>query len=265
MVDIHHHLLPGLDDGAKDLETSVEMARMAAEDGITHVIATPHASNRYTFDPGLVAERLASLREAVAAQGIPLTIATGCDFHLSYDNIQDAERHPRKYTLNSTPYLLVELPDHGFPPSLSETFYELRVAGMVPILTHPERNPTLQSAPDRLMPWLREGLLIQITTSSVVGEMGTRAKKMAHQLLANRWVHFLATDSHNVKTRPPRMSEARDVVARKYGQAYAHSLCTANPQAVFNSNELPEQDPPLHLYEEEDRMGLPWWKRIFKP
>jgi protein-tyrosine phosphatase len=73
MVDIHHHLLPGLDDGAKDLETSVEMARMAAEDGITHVIATPHASNRYTFDPGLVAERLASLREAVAAQGIPLT------------------------------------------------------------------------------------------------------------------------------------------------------------------------------------------------
>jgi len=261
MVDLHHHLLPGLDDGSKDLETSVEMARMAAEDGITHIVATPHANGRYAFEPEVIAERAAALRTALAAEGIALTIATGCDFHMSYDNVQDAVAHPRKYTLNSTEYLLIELPDHGLPPHLSETFYELRLAGMVPILTHPERNPTLQMDSTRLAKWMRDGMLVQITTSSVLGAMGNKAQKMAHQLLADRWVHFLATDAHNVKSRPPRMREAHDLVARRYGADYAHSLCTANPQAVFDGKPLPEQEDPRNLF--DDSVGEPWWKRLF--
>jgi protein-tyrosine phosphatase len=264
MVDLHHHLLPGLDDGPKDLATSIEMARMAAEDGITHVVATPHASGRYTFNPDTIAKRAALLREAIDAEGIALTIATGCDFHMSYDNVQDAVAHPHKYTLNGTDYLLVELPDHGLSPHLGETLYELRLAGMVPILTHPERNPTLQTDYNRLADWMRNGLLIQITTSSVVGQMGSKAQKMAHRLLADRWVHFLATDAHNVKSRPPKMRAAHDLVARKYGAGYAYSLCTANPQAVFDGATLPEQDEPRHLFDAYEEAGQPWWKRIFR-
>jgi protein-tyrosine phosphatase len=264
MVDLHHHLLPGLDDGPKDLETSIEMARVAAEDGITHVVATPHASGRYTFEPALIAERVATLREAIAAQRIPLTIATGCDFHLSYDNVQDAVQNPRKYTLNGTDYLLVELPDHGLPPNVSETFYELQLAGMVPILTHPERNPTLQMDHERLARWMRNGVLVQITTSSILGQMGSKAQKMAHHLLANRWVHFISTDAHNLKSRPPKMRAAHDLVARKYGTGYAHSLCTANPQAVFDGSALPEQEEPRHLFDEYEGAGQAWWKKIFK-
>jgi protein-tyrosine phosphatase len=263
MVDLHHHLLPGLDDGPKDLETSVAMARMAADDGITHVVATPHSSGRYVFEPGLIAERAAALRAAIAAEGIALTFTTGCDFHMGYDNVKDAIANPRKYTLNGTEYLLVELPDHGLPPNLSETFYELRLAGMVPILTHPERNPTLQNDPARLASWVRDGMLVQITTSSVVGQMGKKAEKMAHRLLADRWAHFLATDAHNLKSRPPKMRAAHDMVAKKYGAEYAKALCLTNPQAVYAGKPMPEHEEPRGVYRDRELQGLPWWKRLF--
>jgi protein-tyrosine phosphatase len=261
MVDLHHHLLPGLDDGPKDLETSVAMARMAAGDGITHVVATPHASGRYPFDPAANAERLAALQQAIAAESIDLTVATGCDFHVSYDNVLDAIAHPHKYTLNGTDYLLVELSDLIIPPHVGETFYELRLAGMVPILTHPERNPLLQKDSTRLADWLRNEMLVQITAGSVLGRMGKSAERMAHTLLANRWVHFIASDAHNLTSRPPLMREACDLIAKRYGAEYANLLCTVNPQAVFNGLPLPEQEPPLRLYDDDEYPDAPWWKR----
>jgi protein-tyrosine phosphatase len=264
MVDLHHHLLYGLDDGARDLETSVEMARMAAADGITHIVATPHASSSWVFDPELVAERLAILRQALAGEAIPLTLGSGCDFHLSYDNVQDAVAQPTKYTINATSYLLIELPDFGLSPNLGETLYQLRLSGMTPILTHPERNASLQRDPAPLTEWMRAGLLTQVTTSSVLGQMGKPAQRMADKLLADRWVHFLATDAHNLEARPPRMREARDRVAKRYGAEYAKRLSTTNPLAVFEGRPLPEQDEPLHLYDDEDRIDQPWWKRLLR-
>jgi len=224
MVDLHQHLLPGLDDGSPDLDTSIAMARMAVEEGITHVVATPHASSRYDFEPTLIAERLAVLRGALAEHGIPLQLGTGCDFHMSYENIRDALAHPRKYTLNASAYLLVELPDLAISPHVGELLYQLRLSGMVPILTHPERNPRLQADDERIKDWLRHDLLVQVTASSVLGQMGKAAER--------------------------------------YGEQYADRLCTGNPLAVFEGRDLAEQDEPLHLYDDE-RVGQPWWKRIF--
>lgn len=264
MIDVHHHLLPGLDDGSPDLTTSVSMSRMAANDGITHVVCTPHASGRYTFNPEIVAAKLAELRAALAAESITLTLGGGCDFHLSYDNIQDALIHPTKYTVNGKNYLMVELPDFGISPSLSETFYELQLAGITSVLTHPERNPTLQKNPERLAEWMRNGMLTQVTTSSVIGKMGREAERMAHQLLANRWVHFLATDAHNLTSRPPKMREAFDAVAKRYGTDYARRLCVDNPLAVFEGRPLGEQDEPLNLFDDHGAsLGKSWWKRLF--
>jgi protein-tyrosine phosphatase len=260
MVDIHHHLLPGLDDGSPDLETSIAMARMALADGITHVVCTPHASSRYDFSPLLIDEKISTLRSALVHESIPLTLASGCDFHLGYDNIKDAIAHPRKYSLNATDYLLIELPDHGLSTSLEEIFYQLRLAGLRLILTHPERNPTLQRDHARLATWLREGMLVQITASSVLGRFGETARKMSHTLLASRWVHFLATDAHNLTSRPPQMAEARDLVAQKYGDSYANLVCTENPTAVFNGQPMPQQDEPIYA----DNSASPWWKKIFK-
>ena len=260
MVDIHHHLLWGTDDGAKSFEISLEMAKASAADGVSHIVCTPHASGNWTFDPESNQAKAAELQARLEQERVPLTLGLGCDFHLTYDNIQEAKQNPSKFSVNGLGYLMVEIPDYGVAPGMTETFYELQLAGLTPILTHPERNPTLQADPKRLREWMRGGVLVQVTGDSVTGKMGKAAQKMAHELLSKRWVHFLATDAHNVTSRPPRLSQARDLVARKYGQDYAESLVEINPRAVFEGKPFEAQAEPLGLYED---FNIPWWKRIF--
>jgi len=260
MIDLHHHLLPGLDDGSDSFETSVAMARIAADDGITHIVCTPHANSRYTFDPQVNAAKTRELQELLADAGIAITLGSGCDFHLSYDNIQAAQTDPNRFSINGLGYLLVEFPDYGFPRGLTETFYQLQLAGLTPILTHPERNPTIQADTSRLVEWLRGGLLIQVTADSVTGHKGKVAQRIAHELLENRWVHFLATDAHSTKSRPPRMREARDAVAKKYGARYAENLCVTYPLAVFLGERLELEEEPKGLYENLKEPG--WWQRL---
>jgi protein-tyrosine phosphatase len=260
MIDLHHHLLPGLDDGSDSFETSVAMARIAADDGITHIVCTPHANSRYTFDPQVNAEKTYELQALLADAGIAMTLGRGCDFHISYDNIQAAQADPKRFSINGLGYLLVEVPDYGLPRGLTETFYQLQLAGLTPILTHPERNPTIQADMSRLIDWQRGGVLIQVTADSVTGHKGKVAQRIAHELLENRWVHFLATDAHNTKSRPPRMREARNVVANKYGARYAENLCVTYPLAVFLGERLELEEEPKGLYENLKEPG--WWQRL---
>jgi protein-tyrosine phosphatase len=260
MIDIHHHLLWNLDDGASSMETSVEMARIAAADGISHVVCTPHANGQYTYEPGIIAEKIAELQRCLDGERIGLKLGHGCDFHMSYENIEDAKVEPSRFSINGFGYLLVEIPDYGVPRGLTEIFYQLQLSGLTPILTHPERNPTLQSDKARILDWLRGGVLIQVTAGSVVGRMGKNAERMAHELLANRWVHFLATDAHNTTSRPPKMREAFEVVAKKYGPDYARLLCVSNPLAAFMGKPMPPQIEPLNLY--ENLAPKSWWERL---
>lgn len=260
MIDLHHHLLWGVDDGARDLETSLGMARAAANDGITRVVCTPHASGRYRFDPQVNRAKVQELQQRLDAENIVLQLGLGCDFHLSYDNIVAAKADPKRFSVNGLGYLMVELPDRSIPPQIGETFYELQLAGLTPILTHPERNPTLQQDQRRLADWLKAGVLLQVTGDSVTGRMGKVAQKMAHDLLARRWVHILATDAHDLANRPPRLSEARDVVAKKYGREYAESLVERNPAAVFDGKLFEPVDEPSELYDEVQEES--WWRRV---
>ncbi|WP_158792701.1 tyrosine-protein phosphatase [Granulicella sp. L60] len=260
MIDIHHHLLWGMDDGASSLDNSVAMAKMAAADGITHVVCSPHANGQYAYEPGIVADKIQELRQLLDSENVGLKLGRGCDFHMSYENIQEAKLDPQRYSINGQGYLLVEVPDYGLPRGLTDIFYQLQLAGLTPILTHPERNPTLQSDPERLIDWLRGGVLIQVTAGSVVGRMGKHAERMAQSLLEKRWVHFLATDAHNTSSRPPRMQEALDLVAKRYGPDYAHLLCVSNPLAAFIGKPLPPQMEPLELY--EDLKPKSWWQRL---
>jgi len=259
MVDIHHHLLYGTDDGANSIETSVEMARLAVAEGITHVVCTPHANGYHEFSPEKNAAKTAELRARLADEGLELKLGSGCDFHLSFDNIQTALVDPARFSINGLGYLLVELPDYGLPPSLTETYYKLRLVGLTPILTHPERNPTLQNEPERLVEWLRGGLLIQVTADALTGHKDKRAQQMAYELLDKRWVHFLASDAHNLTTRPPRMREACQIVAKKYGAGYAQSLCVTNPLAVFEGKPFEVEEPPHSIGEAVKEPGF--WKR----
>jgi protein-tyrosine phosphatase len=260
MIDIHHHLLWGVDDGASSLENSVAMARLAAADGISHVVCSPHANGTYAYDPRVIADKIRELQWNLEREAIPLKLGHGCDFHMSYENIQEAKLYPAKYSINGLGYLLVEIPDYGISRGLTEIFYQLQLAGLTPILTHPERNPTLQTDRTRMMDWLRGGVLVQVTAGSVMGRMGKHAERMAHDLLANRWVHFLATDAHNTSSRPPKMKEAFELVAQKYAPEYAHLLCVSNPLAAFLGKPLQPQLEPLNLYEDMNKKS--WWQRL---
>jgi protein-tyrosine phosphatase len=260
MIDIHHHLLWGMDDGASNLETSVAMAKAAAADGISHIVCSPHANGTYAYEPRVIRDKIAELQRLLDRDAIAVKLGGGCDFHMSYENVQEAKLDPGKFSINGSGYLLVEIPDYGISPGLTEIFYQLQLAGLIPILTHPERNPTLQADRPRMMDWLRGGVLVQVTAGSVVGRMGRHAERMAHDLLADRWVNFLATDAHNTTSRPPKMREAFDVVAKKYGPEYAHLLCVSNPLAAFTGKPLPPQPEPLNLYEEFKEKS--WWQRV---
>jgi protein-tyrosine phosphatase len=241
MIDIHHHLLFGLDDGPAEIETSLAMIEMATGDGITHIVCTPHANARWAFNPEINRQKLDELTSRTKSK---VTLGLGCDFHLSYDNIEDALKNREKYTINGKQYLLVEFADLTIPTSISDSFYEMLVAGIVPIITHPERNFTIQKHPERMKEWLREGCLVQVTASSLSGRFGKTAQLMAMQFLDKDWVHFLATDAHNVQARPPILREGYDLLVKHFGRERAERLCVENPRAVFNGEDLPAQPEP---------------------
>jgi protein-tyrosine phosphatase len=204
--------------------------------------------------------KIAELERLLDEEKIALKLGRGCDFHMSFDNIEQSQKDPARFSINGSGYLLVEIPDYGIPAGLTEIFYQMQITGLTLILTHPERNRTLQADQSRLLDWLRGGVLVQVTAGSVVGRMGKRAEKMAHELLENRWVNFLATDAHNTTSRPPLMREAFEAVAKRYGPDYAHLLCVSNPLAVFAGKSMPQQPEPLNLYETSKEKS--WWQRL---
>jgi protein-tyrosine phosphatase len=197
------------------------MCRLAIEDGITHIVATPHANDTYAYSRDRVRELVAELAYKVEDR---LAFSIGCDFHLSYENIEDAIAHPQRYTIAAKRYLLVELSDYGIPPKMNEGLRALQAAGMIPIITHPERNVILQRAPERILEWVEAGCLVQVTASAVTGFWGATAKQVAMWLLENNVVHVLATDAHDDKNRPPILSEAHEAVSKGFSGHVARAL-----------------------------------------
>ncbi len=175
MVDIHCHILPQVDDGAKSWDISVEMCRVAAADGIDHVVATPHSNERYTYDRAALAELVAELSRRAEAPSFSL----GCDFHFSYENLQRALAEPNQFSIGDTCYMLVELSNWSVPPQIRDHFLRVSEAGIVPVLTHPERNPILQKDPVRVLEFAALGAVVQVTASSLTGEWGEYALNAA--------------------------------------------------------------------------------------
>jgi len=236
MVDIHCHILPGLDDGSDSLEMSCAMAEMAIEDGVTRIIATPHANSGFSFVPELIRERRNELQARFEGR---LQFATGCDFHLSFENLLDIRNDASRFTLNQKNYLLVEFADYSIPPSLDQALYDLQLAGLRPIVTHPERNPLIRSQPERLYKWLRQGCYVQVTAQSLAGKFGESSREAAQVWLDAGAVHFLASDAHNLTSRPLRLRETFDHVAEVRGEEVARALLIDNPLAAFEGRPLP--------------------------
>jgi protein-tyrosine phosphatase len=236
MVDLHCHILFGLDDGPKNIEDSLAMAEDAIADGITHVVATPHCSSQFLFDFANVQARRDALAEKLQGR---LKLATGCDFHLNHENLLAIRKHPAPFCINQKDYLLVEFNEFSIPPAMDQTLHELQLAGLRPIITHPERNPILRSHPERLLQWVRLGCFAQITAGSLSGVFGPGAKEDAWSWMTRGLIHFVSSDAHNTARRPLKLKFAYDSIAQQLSEETARALLIENPLAAFNGDSLP--------------------------
>lgn len=237
MVDIHSHIVWGVDDGAPHREESLRMLHTAWEGGTTDIVATPHANSRYPFRRELVLERVAALADAT--HGRP-KVHFGCEFHLSFENVDQPMRHLRSYTINRDRYLLVECPDFHVGKHTETVLRTILEQGIVPIVAHPERNPVLRQNLARVEAWVELGCLLQLTALSIVGGFGGAAKSASYAMLDAGLIHIVASDAHDAVVRSPRMDTARQAVASTYGNHAADLLFTENPAAVVANHSVAE-------------------------
>ena len=240
-VDTHIHLLPGLDDGPATLEDALAMAEVAIADGITHAVATPHANYQFRYEPEPVAALRQELQERL---GERLRLFTGCELHLSFENVQAAVAEPRRFSLNRGRYLLVEFPEFFERRALGGALEQLVGAGATPVLAHPERNPVFQQHPEALDEYLRMGCLSQVTASSFTGRFGKRAQQCSAELLKREQLHIVASDGHSAQQRPPHFQRAFAFVEEQAGREVALALCRDNPLAMIEDRELPYWPEP---------------------
>jgi len=246
LIDLHSHLLPGIDDGSKDLAMSLAMARAAAADGISTMACTPHIlPGVYNNSGPAIRQAVARLAESIAQAGIPISLVTGADVHIAPD-LEAQLRDGRALTLNNSRYLLLEPPHHVLPPRLEDLIFGLQTAGYVPILTHPERLSWVEGRYDLIGRLVSSSVLMQITAGSVMGRFGRRPRYWAERMLDEGLCHLLATDAHNTEQRAPRMADARDVVTQRLGDDEAINLVLRRPQGILANLSAAELPPLPH-------------------
>jgi protein-tyrosine phosphatase len=218
LIDIHCHLLPGVDDGAKDFQESIEMAKAATAEGITHIVATPHHNNgKYSNSKEQIIAKVREMQDALQKENIPLTILPGQELRINGDILQDYE-NGKLLTLNDAgKYVLIELPSNHVPRYTEQILFDFQMKELTPIIVHPERNQEIIENPEILYQLVKKGACTQITASSVTGHFGKKIKKFALDLIEANLTHFIASDAHNVTTRPFRMQEAYEMIEKEFG------------------------------------------------
>ena len=236
MVDIHSHILHGIDDGPRTPAASHQMLELAIQSGTTVMVATPHSDLRYSYDRGTVEARLAQLRTFAAGR---IQLLPGCEFHLSFENLRQVRHDASRFTINHGRFLLVEFSDEGIPRNASELLHGLLNSGLVPNVAHPERNPILRRRLDALGAWVQAGCRIQVTAQCLIGSFGRSAQTFSHQLMHEGLAHIIASDTHDPRHRPPGLAEAYHLVEQRYGHSEAVALCIENPGAVVTNGHVP--------------------------
>ncbi|WP_164219930.1 CpsB/CapC family capsule biosynthesis tyrosine phosphatase [Virgibacillus sp. YIM 98842] len=217
MIDIHCHILPGIDDGAQTEADSIAMAKAAAEQGIHTIIATPHHKNgRYENNRTSIIQYTEILNNLLGKEDIPLKVVPGQETRINGDMVLDLENR-ELMPLNDTKYVFVEFSSGHVPHYAKQMIYDLQVAGYTPIIVHPERNRELIENPAKLYEFVKNGALTQVTAGSVIGKFGKNIEKFTHQLIDNALTHFIASDAHNTSTRSFWMNEAYQEVNKQFG------------------------------------------------
>lgn len=248
MIDIHHHCLPGVDDGPRDWQESVDLCRMAAAEGIEVIVATPHVL-RGLWNPTSIdtlSGLVATLREKIGERPA-LMLGAECFFN---HDIAGALRDGTAIPLAGSRFVLIEFAANAIPPLVERALYQIQLDGWTPVIAHPERNAVFQSRPELLASLIRLGAKAQVTATSFTGEFGGKAEKAARGWLRQELIHFVATDAHNVKRRPPSLQACVRVITEIAGENVMKWLTVENPRAMLDGKPLP-YDPEPRLIPKE--------------
>jgi protein-tyrosine phosphatase len=246
LFDLHCHIIPGIDDGSPDLETSLAMARLSAAEGVGVIACTPHILPGVHDNSGPdIRRRVESLQSELDAAGVDCRLVVGCDAHIAPDLVSKL-KSGLVLSIHDSRYVLVEPPHHFLPPNVDRLFFDLLAAGYVPILTHPERMSWADD--DLLYRLIHSGTWMQVTAGSILGAFGQRAKRRAEQMLLQGWVHIVASDAHNVTQRPPAMGRSFRALCDLVGSDEAENLVKVRPAAILE-NRAPESAPALPYHE----------------
>jgi protein-tyrosine phosphatase len=238
VIDLHCHMLPGLDDGPRDFTVSLEMARIAVAEGISTVVCTPHILPTVYDNTGTNIRAAVNRFEAELARAkVPLRVLPGADVHIAPNLVEDLHRG-RVLSIADSRYILLEAPHHIFSPALRDCIFSLMAAGYVPILTHPERLAWIGQYYELLQELATAGTLVQITCGSLIGHFGRRAQHWSLRMLDEGFVDVIATDAHDTEGRPPRMKEALQVVVDHRGGDEANKMVSERPRAILDNLDL---------------------------
>ena len=237
MIDLHHHCLPGIDDGPAEWDEAVAQCRMAFEEGVHTIVATPHVHREpwINGDPAVIQSLVDELNRRIG--GAP-RILPGCEYFYSHEVLHQLSGEGSIVRLAGSRYFLTEFPSAMLPAGLDRSFFEVALAGYVPILAHPERNRRVQDNPDVLIELIRRGAKMQITAGSLVGRFGERAETSAWDLLDREMVHVVSTDTHDCERRPPMALAAIGALNDRYGEERTRNLTELNPLAVIEDREM---------------------------
>lgn len=244
MIDIHNHMLPGLDDGPKDWEESLAMARMAVEDGIREVVCTPHwQSGVYANTRSVIQERLESFQKKLGEHEIPLEVHPGSELHIDVALLEKINKGELCTLNDSGHYAMIELPKEILPQKMEDFFWSFLNEKITPVLAHTEKYLFLLQEPSILYDWIRMGILTQITASSLVGRYGPEWERFALKLLEHGMVHMIATDAHGRKIRRPKMDSARKVAEQVLGKDMALELVRGTPKRILKGEPVIPVEP----------------------
>lgn len=243
MIDIHCHILPGVDDGAETMDDAIAMASIAAEDGITQIVATPHGAEWvYKGDAEETRSRVHEVQTEIDRAGTQLELIPGLEAHVRPD-MSAACARGEIYTLNSSRYLLVEFPLQSLPVYVERALFDLQLRRIVPIIAHPERNLAIAANPEVLWPMVEKGILMQITAGSLTGEFGARTREIAELLVRHRIAHVIASDAHSSTWRMPALAAAAQRAAELVGQEAASVMVQDTPHAIVHDKEVDVASP----------------------
>ena len=236
MIDLHAHLLPGLDDGPETLDESLDMARMAVADGITHCVLTPHIHpGRYDHTASGLRPHLQAFRQSLAEHAIPLNVSLGAEVRMGLESLALLERDELPFlgSVRGSRVLLLELPHSHIPVGTMNLLEKLLSLNVRPLLAHPERNKTIMDDPTRVQAFLAAGCWLQVTAGAITGAFGKVSQAVAHRLLSEDAVRVVASDAHNLGVRAPRLAPTHRYISERWGAALADDLLRANPGQIL--------------------------------